>query len=85
MAQVEWEHVDSSNVNSVAYHEPTQTLGVRFANGQVYGYSGVEPDKFHGLVGSSSVGKYLANVIKGSYPYTNYGSEEDFSNSLDDD
>lgn len=64
-----WTEVDSSNVKSVAYDEPTSTLCVEFRNGGVYSYEGVDQDTYTSLSTAPSVGRYLDMVVKGMYPY----------------
>lgn len=76
-AHLMWEHTDSSNVNRVAYHDDSSTLCVEFAGGALYTYEGVTLDHYHGLVGAESVGRYLNSVIKSTYHYTRFYSEDE--------
>lgn len=80
--QLEWTHVDSSNVEAVAYHEGTQKLCVRFKNGGLYSYDDVEEDIYVGLVHAASVGRYLNEQVKAMYPYTKYSGMLDLVDSL---
>ena len=80
--QLDWEHVDSSNVERVAYVEESETLCVRFRNGGLYTYSGVSFNQYMSMVGAESVGKYLNAVIKGMHPYIRYESEDHLIDAL---
>jgi len=66
---VEMIPVSSSNVQSIGYDEANQVLYVRFTNNTLYCYNGVPVAEFFGLQSTSSVGTYLSQNIKGSYPY----------------
>ena len=66
---VELRNVLSSNIDSVGYDANTNTLLVRFKRGALYGYEGITPDIYNGLLTATSIGKYFASVIKGRYPY----------------
>jgi KTSC domain len=59
--------VTSSNVHSVGYDEPSQTLEVRFHNGGVYQFQGVTPDEHDELMSAPSIGAHLHTRIKGKY------------------
>lgn len=73
--KLDWTDVGSSNVKSVAYHEPTENLIVRFHNGGLYSYKGADHEHFVALVHAPSVGRYMANVIKVLLPYTKWSDE----------
>lgn len=62
--------VSSSNVESVGFDEDSETLEVEFKNGTLYQYFDVPKNVYEGLVGSDSVGGYLAANIKGVYRYS---------------
>ncbi|OMF40338.1 KTSC domain-containing protein [Paenibacillus peoriae] len=64
-----WQSVNSSNMDSVAYDADSSTLYVRFNSGATYSYSGVPQSEYNGLMSASSHGTYLNAHIKGSYPY----------------
>lgn len=68
-SEINWEEVDSSNVNRVAWHDGSQTLAVEFNGGSLYTYSGVDHDTYQNLIGSASVGQYMNRVIKALHPY----------------
>jgi hypothetical protein len=67
------ESVSSSNVASIGYDEPSQTLEVEFNNGAVYQYYNVTQVVFDQLMQAGSKGQYLAHNIKNSYPYSRVG------------
>jgi len=60
--------VQSSNVKSVGYDEPSRTMHVEFRDGGVYEYSGVPPETHQALVSAPSVGTHLHAHIKGRFP-----------------
>lgn len=65
-----YESVDSSTLDAVAYDEASSTLGVRFKNGSEYEYSGVPQNIYRGILAASSAGKYFdANVKKARYRF----------------
>lgn len=61
--------VSSSNVNAVGYDQQTNTLFVQFNDMSIYKYFDVPQSMYKSLLNASSVGKYLAQNIKGSYSY----------------
>jgi hypothetical protein len=64
--------VESSNIASIGW-EPdsedatTGTLEVEFHHGGVYQYSAVPEQEYQNLIGASSIGRYLATNIVGTY------------------
>lgn len=58
--------VFSSNLAEIGYDG--HDLFVRFRNGQLWRYAGVEREKFEAMKTSTSVGTYFANEIRGRYP-----------------
>ncbi len=64
------ENVDSSNVKAVGYDEGSSTLLVEFKNGAIYQYFDVPQSMYEGLRDADSVGRYLADHIKGNYRYS---------------
>lgn len=74
--QIDWETVDSSNVQQLYHREDQAILCVRFNNGGLYSYNGCNHEMYMNLRMSNSVGKYLHNVVK-ALPYTRWDSEED--------
>lgn len=77
MAKLDWTDVDSTNVQAVAYDEGSETLCMRFHNGGLYSYQGVEMEVYSGLIYADSVGQFLAAKIKGLYPYLKWSSEDE--------
>ena len=67
------EMVASSNVISIGYDEPSQTLEVEFSNGNVYQYYNVMQDVYDKLMASSSKGQFLNTYIKNAYAYARVG------------
>lgn len=66
-------HVASSNIASVGYDEPSQTLEVEFLNGSIYQYYNVPPNMHQELMQAGSKGKFLNTYIKNAYPYSRVG------------
>lgn len=62
--------VASSNIASVGYDEPTQTLEIEFTNGTVYQYYNVDLALFEQLKMAGSKGAFLNAYIKNAYPYS---------------
>ncbi|MFG6442202.1 KTSC domain-containing protein [Roseateles sp. LKC17W] len=67
------EPVASSNVASIGYDEPSQTLEVEFTNGAVYQYYNVTQAVFDQFKEAGSKGQFLAYQIKNSYPFSRVG------------
>ncbi len=65
--------VASSNLASVGYDEPTQTLEVEFSNGAIYQYYNVGAPLFEGLMQAPSKGQYLNVYIRNAYPFSRVG------------
>lgn len=65
--------VASSNLISVGYDEPTQTLEIEFSNGAIYQYYNVGPVLFDGLMQAPSKGKFLYAYIRNAYPFSRVG------------
>ena len=67
------EPVASSNVASVGYDEPSQTLEVEFTAGGIYQYYNVTQALFEQLMQAGSKGQFLAYQIKNAHPYSRVG------------
>ena len=65
--------VASSNIRSIGYHSPTQTLEVEFQSGSVYQYYGVPEFIHQKIMEASSKGQFLNLYIKNGYPYSRVG------------
>lgn len=67
------EPVASSNVASIGYDEPTETLEVEFLNGTVYQYFNVGADLYQQILAAPSKGQFLNTYIRNAYPYSRVG------------
>lgn len=56
--------VKSSNVAAVGHDSRTNELHVKFNNGGVYAYSGVDAAQHAELIAADSIGSHLHSVIK---------------------
>ena len=65
--------VTSSNIRSVGYDEPSQTLEVEFDNGSIYQYYNVGSDLYAQFMAAPSKGQFLGAYIRRSYPYSRVG------------
>jgi len=65
--------IASSNIASVGYDEPSETLEVEFANGSVYQYYNVGAAVFESFMQAPSKGVFLNTYIKNSYPFSRVG------------
>ncbi len=76
-----WETVESSQINEVGYDLASKTLGIRFkatsrGPASEYHYAGVPPMVHRAMITAESVGGYFAAEIKKRpdlYPYTRMG------------
>lgn len=66
---MDWTHVSSTNVQSVAYDTNSASLYVKFHSGGTYVYYDVPVSVYNGLMSAASHGSYLARHVKGSYRY----------------
>lgn len=62
--------VVSSNIASLGYDEPSQTLEVVFTNGGRYRYGDVSQKVYDDLIGAESIGKQFAQSIKGQFKFS---------------
>ncbi|MBS0548645.1 MAG: KTSC domain-containing protein [Proteobacteria bacterium] len=69
----ERESVASSNIASIGYDEPAQTLEVEFINGAIYQYYNVSSDIFAAFKESPSKGSFLNLYLRNAYPYSRVG------------
>lgn len=67
------EPVASSNIVSIGYDEPSQTLEIEFTNGAIYQYYNVTQVLFEQLIQAGSKGQFLTYQIKSVYPYSRVG------------
>ena len=80
LLKIPWEQAESSNIEAIAYHEPSHTLCIKFQSGGLYSYMTTE-DVYVGLRHASSMGRYLHNVVK-AYPYTRWETEHELLHHL---
>ena len=69
MTEIEWEQVESSNLDALSYNEEEERLYIRFKNGSVYQYDGVPKYEDVMLRSAPSLGRYFNEHIKGVYPH----------------
>jgi KTSC domain len=67
------DYVASSNIVSIGYDEPSQTLEIEFSNGTVYQYFNVGMALFEQLMSAPSKGQFLNVYIKNAYPFSRVG------------
>jgi len=67
---MEREMVASSNIASVGYDIPTQTLEVEFLSGAIYQYFNVPENMYQQLLSEPSKGRFLNAYIKPLYPFS---------------
>lgn len=63
------EPVESSNISSIGYDAPTQTLEIEFHGARVYQYDQVPANIHAGFLSAASKGSYFASHIKGSFKF----------------
>ncbi len=66
----EMKPVSSSTLASVGYDKGEKSLYVTFKNGSTYVYKGVPKNLHDSLISSPSTGSFLAQMVKGKYPYS---------------
>lgn len=59
--------LQSTSLKSCSYDPETQELDVRFNNGSLYTYAGVDQATFEGLRDDPSPGSYFHQNIKGKF------------------
>lgn len=59
--------VDSTAILSLDYDAASQTLFVRFVDGDLYAYFDVEPATFAAFLAAESKGRYFADRIRDRY------------------
>lgn len=65
--------VASSNIASIGYDAPSQTLEVEFQGGAIYQYYGVPENMYDQLMQAGSKGRFLNMYIKNAYGYSRVG------------
>ena len=66
---MERENVSSSNIVSIGYDAPSETLEVEFTAGSVYQYYGVPQGVYDAFRAATSKGQFLASQIKDRFPF----------------
>ena len=67
---MDWQYVESSNIEAVAYDEDKEELFIQFKNGAVYKYLDVPYNIYNDLLNADSKGQYFYHYIrKGGYVY----------------
>ena len=69
--------VSSSTIIEIGYREDIQILRVHFLNGSIYEYNNFPLVEFEQFRNAPSVGTYLNQNIKGKYPYSKVGWEDE--------
>ena len=62
---MERQPVKSSNVESVGYNAEENILEIKFRNGGIYQYAGVQPEMYANLLEAESVGRFISHVVRG--------------------
>lgn len=65
--------VSSSNIVSVGYDAPSETLEIEFMSGAVYQYYNVPQSIYDAFIAASSAGQFFAYQIKNAFPYSRVG------------
>jgi hypothetical protein len=81
LEKINWAEVESSNISATYFDDRTDTICVRFNNGGLYTYMGSHKI-YTDFVNSSSMGKYLHDVIKSLCPYTRMNDEAELLDYL---
>lgn len=64
------ENVASSNIDSIGYDEPAETLEIAFHGGMIYQYFNVGRALHEQLMQASSKGQFFNTYIKDIYPFS---------------
>jgi hypothetical protein len=65
--------VSSSNIVSVGYDAPSETLEIEFMSGSVYQYYNVPQSIYDAFIAAPSAGQFFAYQIKNAFPYSRVG------------
>ena len=81
---MEMMNVVSSNIKRIGYNGEKKRLYIQFKSGTTYRYSNVGEETYHALMGSESLGRGFASLIKSNaetFPYVKLdlepGEEDD--------
>lgn len=79
---MKWIEVTSSNISEVFYDEETKVFAVKFHNGGLYSYDGIDRDIFETIQTVPSVGRYFNMMIKAYHDHKKWYSEADLTNYI---
>jgi hypothetical protein len=65
--------INSSNILSAGYDEPSQTLEVEFTSGMIYQYYNISLALFEAFMTSPSKGQFFNQNIKNAYAFSRVG------------
>ncbi len=68
--------IQSSNINAIGHDPEAQALHVRFKSGDCYVYAGVGRELFESAMASDSIGRFIAQHVKGKFEFTKLDREE---------
>lgn len=67
------EPVASSNIASVGYDAPSETMEGEFQNGTVYQFYNISQGTYDQFMGAPAKGQFFSTYIKNAYPYSRVG------------
>lgn len=73
--KLDWVDVTSSNISQVAYNPDSRVFCVRFRDGGVYSYDGVDRDIFNTIQTVPSVGRYFNMMVKAYHDHLKWANE----------
>jgi KTSC domain len=76
LEKIDWKPVESTNVDAAYWHDPSQTICVRFKSGGLYTYIGLSEGQYRDFIYAPSVGRHLNRVLK-AFPTTRWQSEDE--------
>ena len=59
--------VDSSHLDTIHFDKDTNTLHIKFTNGQTYHYYGINENDYKNFENAESHGKHFVKYIKNGY------------------
>jgi hypothetical protein len=74
--------VTSSAIRSVGYDPATKELDVELGSGQVYRYSGVEPEAHEQFMKAESPGRHFQISIRACYPSKRLPKESEIPSDI---
>lgn len=64
------EPVASSNIASIGYDEPSETLEIEFTSGSVYQFYNISSGTYDALMAAPSKGQFFNAYIKNASPFS---------------